>query len=253
MTSRRITSGVAAAVLIAASGQAALAADVAFDNMGGNGSFSSESGWSLGGPQSTFPAVHAFRFTSLASGGITRLVIPVEHDSGAANAFTFELCADGATAPGPSLGTLAQTSAEEFFYPEWPAVPVPCDGHISVTAGTSYWLVARGLGPASGDWRENSQFLVGPRAYQLLGGDWQYDPAVYVAAFRVEVNGPPVCYANCDGSTTSPALNVADFTCFLQYFYLGRPYANCDGSTAMPVLNVGDFTCFLQKFAQGCP
>ena len=30
-------------------------------------------------------------------------------------------------------------------------------------------------------------------------------------------------------------------------------YANCDGSTSAPVLNVLDFTCFLQKFAAGCP
>jgi hypothetical protein len=61
------------------------------------------------------------------------------------------------------------------------------------------------------------------------------------------------CYANCDGSTTAPLLNVTDFTCFLQKFAQGDSYANCDGSTSMPVLNVTDFTCFLQKFAQGCP
>jgi hypothetical protein len=30
-------------------------------------------------------------------------------------------------------------------------------------------------------------------------------------------------------------------------------YANCDGSTQTPVLNVGDFTCFLQKYSSGCP
>ena len=30
-------------------------------------------------------------------------------------------------------------------------------------------------------------------------------------------------------------------------------YANCDQSTQSPVLNVADFTCFLQKFAAGCP
>jgi hypothetical protein len=65
--------------------------------------------------------------------------------------------------------------------------------------------------------------------------------------------GTTSCYANCDGSTASPVLNVADFTCFLQKFAIGDPYANCDGSTASPVLNVADFTCFLQKFAQGCP
>jgi hypothetical protein len=61
------------------------------------------------------------------------------------------------------------------------------------------------------------------------------------------------CYANCDGSTTVPVLNVLDFTCFLQKFAAGNSYANCDNSTTPPVLNVLDFTCFLQKFAAGCP
>jgi hypothetical protein len=61
------------------------------------------------------------------------------------------------------------------------------------------------------------------------------------------------CYADCDGSTASPVLNVADFTCFLQRFAAGESYANCDGSTQSPVLNIADFTCFLQRFAAGCP
>jgi uncharacterized membrane protein len=65
--------------------------------------------------------------------------------------------------------------------------------------------------------------------------------------------GGGVCYANCDGSTASPVLNVADFTCFLQRFAAGESYANCDQSTSAPVLNVADFTCFLQSFAAGCP
>ena len=60
------------------------------------------------------------------------------------------------------------------------------------------------------------------------------------------------CYVNCDQSTMSPVLNVADFTCFLQRFAAGHGYANCDMSTAAPTLNVADFTCFLQRFAQGC-
>jgi hypothetical protein len=63
----------------------------------------------------------------------------------------------------------------------------------------------------------------------------------------------PQCYANCDGSTQSPVLNVADFTCFLQRFAAGESYANCDQSTQVPVLNVADFTCYLQRFASGCP
>jgi hypothetical protein len=62
-----------------------------------------------------------------------------------------------------------------------------------------------------------------------------------------------VCGANCDGSTSTPLLNVNDFTCFLQRFAQGDVYANCDGSSTPPVLNVSDFTCFLQRYAQGCP
>jgi serine protease AprX len=61
------------------------------------------------------------------------------------------------------------------------------------------------------------------------------------------------CYANCDNSTTSPVLNVQDFTCFLQRYAAGESYANCDNSTQAPTLNVQDFTCFLQRYAAGCP
>jgi hypothetical protein len=74
--------------------------------------------------------------------------------------------------------------------------------------------------------------------------------------------GGTVCYANCDASTTSPVLNVDDFTCFVNEFAAAQTlplaqqissYANCDGSTIAPVLNVDDFTCFINAFAQGCP
>jgi hypothetical protein len=72
----------------------------------------------------------------------------------------------------------------------------------------------------------------------------------------------PACYANCDGSTTEPILNVEDFTCFINEFAqaqaLPHPqqvthYANCDNSTTEPALNVEDFICFIDQFAQGCP
>ena len=61
------------------------------------------------------------------------------------------------------------------------------------------------------------------------------------------------CYANCDGSSIPPVLNVSDFSCFLNSFASGQPYANCDGSTTPPVLNVQDFACFLNAFGAGCP
>jgi len=63
----------------------------------------------------------------------------------------------------------------------------------------------------------------------------------------------PCCYANCDGSTVPPILNVSDFTCFLNKFAAGDSYANCDGSTTPPILNVNDFICFQTRFAAGCP
>jgi ABC-type phosphate transport system substrate-binding protein len=84
-----------------------------------------------------------------------------------------------------------------------------------------------------------------------LTGDLVVDQADVDAINAMLGNTP--CYANCDGSTTAPILNVGDFTCFLQKYAAGDPYANCDQSTTPPVLNVGDFTCFLQKYAAGCP
>jgi trimeric autotransporter adhesin len=80
-------------------------------------------------------------------------------------------------------------------------------------------------------------------------------------AAQAVVIAPP-CYANCDGSTVEPVLNVDDFTCFINEFAAAQVlphaqqvphYANCDGSTVAPVLNVDDFTCFIIAFSQGCP
>jgi hypothetical protein len=65
-------------------------------------------------------------------------------------------------------------------------------------------------------------------------------------------NPAPVCYANCDASTTPPTLNILDFNCFLNKFAAGDAWANCDASTTAPALNILDFTCFLNKFAAGC-
>jgi hypothetical protein len=81
----------------------------------------------------------------------------------------------------------------------------------------------------------------------LLVGGLQFDSGTATLT-RVYV-----CPPNCDGSTSTPVLNVADFTCFLQKFAAADPTANCDCSTATPALNVADFTCFLQQFAGGCP
>ena len=43
-------------------------------------------------------------------------------------------------------------------------------------------------------------------------------------------------------------INLDDATSFVA----PTCYANCDGSTVAPVLNINDFQCFLNKFAAGC-
>jgi probable HAF family extracellular repeat protein len=60
------------------------------------------------------------------------------------------------------------------------------------------------------------------------------------------------CYANCDGSSSPPILNVNDFICFQTQYAAGDPSANCDHSTTDPVLNVLDFVCFQTAYATGC-
>jgi hypothetical protein len=61
------------------------------------------------------------------------------------------------------------------------------------------------------------------------------------------------CYANCDGSTIQPVLNVNDMLCFVDQFMKGNTAANRDGSTSAPVLSIGDFLCYQVKYTQGCP
>ena len=76
--------------------------------------------------------------------------------------------------------------------------------------------------------------------YEMGGGYWNMaDEAV-------------VCYANCDGSTGTPALTANDFQCFINAYAAGTAYANCDGSTGTPALTANDFQCFINKYAGGC-
>jgi hypothetical protein len=137
-----------------------------------------------------------------------------------------------------------------FFVPQvwlrsgrflWLSAPTPI-----VSPGTPFagdlqaWIRNDFLFP---DWLRIGRDIVGS------GGG---DPApAFNMVFQLE--GEPFCYANCDGSTSPPVLNVSDFICFQQRFAAGDPAANCDGSTSLPVLNVSDFICFQERFAAGCP
>jgi hypothetical protein len=95
-----------------------------------------------------------------------------------------------------------------------------------------------------------------PTDFRLFtGGGAGTSPPGNVAAWDNVKVAPVVtaCYANCDGSTTAPILNVLDFICFQTKFAQNDPTANCDNSTNPPILNVLDFICFQTAYAQGCP
>ncbi|MBL9030477.1 MAG: hypothetical protein JNM80_02045 [Phycisphaerae bacterium] len=79
--------------------------------------------------------------------------------------------------------------------------------------------------------------------YSVAEGGWLHNAAI---------EGPRVCYANCDGSRVLPILDANDFACFSARFVAGDPYANCDGSTTPPLLTVNDYICFANQFACGC-
>jgi glucose/arabinose dehydrogenase len=91
----------------------------------------------------------------------------------------------------------------------------------------------------------------GGQAFYFSLGEDNFGELYYCGSGLIKL--VPNCPPNCDGSTVSPKLNVADFTCFLRAFAADDPYANCDRSTQAPTLTVSDFTCFLDRFAQGCP
>jgi hypothetical protein len=148
-------------------------------------------------------------------------------------------------------------------FPVFLATPVTIQPH----ATRGFWIASHGGG--IGWFNGGDNFFTGTDGVTMYtqsgkvfpyqsGAAWASNLYATQASFNGRIyysvsNTGPACYANCDGSTTAPVLNVGDFTCFLQKYAASDPYANCDGSTTPPVLNVGDFTCFLQKYAAGCP
>jgi hypothetical protein len=131
---------------------------------------------------------------------------------------------------------------------DWPGAYEPLSGRISWEA-VPYSTNPNGNGLLWGTLYNFRFDSPRPPITWLVGvSQWKTSAGVYLEA-QVPL---PLCYANCDGSTLSPILNVQDFSCFLNKFSAGDSYANCDLSTNPPVLNVQDFGCFLNLFALGC-
>ena len=149
---------------------------------------------------------------------------------------------DDTTSTAGSAGTIPRPIVRDAW--------VPLSATFDLTANTLSWTY-NGQLVWSGTWTRGTAGAV----LQLQAVDL-YNQNATGSIFWDNLNLAPVtaaCYPNCDASTASPILNVADFTCFLTKYAAGDPYANCDASTAAPTLNVADFTCFLTKYAAGCP
>jgi hypothetical protein len=195
--------------------------------------------------------------------------------------FRDELCAAGFFDHAGGSPSVSFARWTDSLVP-WIARP-PQDS--AITAGQTLVLSAMpalGYSNLTFQWRRNGQPIVdGPGGASVGGGTVAGAAGAAVAgqtflltitqpqgsdagSYDVVLTGPcgqsasssaavtAACYANCDGSTTAPVLNVGDFSCFLNAFASGDSYANCDGSTTPPVLNVADFSCFLNAFAAGC-
>jgi len=146
--------------------------------------------------------------------------------------------AGGVFAPTPSASAPIPEVLGDYVWGSTPTLVSDVQGWLTNPAGNFGWVLLGDESALSTARRFNSREHIDVASRPRL---------------TVTFAPPPACYANCDGSTAAPALNVGDFTCFLQKYAAQEAYANCDGSTAAPALNVGDFTCFLQKYAAGCP
>ena len=96
--------------------------------------------------------------------------------------------------------------------------------------------------------------LFAPNVTTVVGSTtYHWDVIVNAADVVLRLASIAPCYANCDGSSAAPVLNVADFICFQNKYAAGSTQANCDNSTIAPILNIGDFVCFMNKYSAGCP
>ena len=136
--------------------------------------------------------------------------------------------------PGPS-------TFGEVFYLDGIESPV-----ITLTRGQTYtfsmngtspihpfYLTTDSTGAGLGEWTQGVSPIGGVSGSQVLTFAVPAsapDTLYYGCEFHFNmgwqiniINGTPQCYANCDGSTTPPVLNVLDFNCFINRFAAGCP------------------------------
>ncbi len=107
------------------------------------------------GPQTTNTAPRALVFSATASGDVASIDVPISMRIGFTGGADFEFAfyADGGTAPGAAIGGSAiGSTTSPGFTPE--IVSVSGWTGVSLTAGSTYWLVAAitASSPAEGYW-----------------------------------------------------------------------------------------------------
>jgi len=162
-------------------------------------------------------------------------------------------------AVGPQIGTGRITSLAVFDDGTGPTLYIGGTAMPQINQfarwRNSQWEIVDGgcTGPGNPPSNFPSVFGLGKVGSKLyLGGSFSQVNSLAAAGLAARTSCPPVCYANCDGSSIAPILNVSDFICFQTKYAAGDTYANCDGSTIAPILNVSDFICFQSQYAAGC-
>ncbi len=149
-------------------------------------------------------------------------------------------------------GRIAMPDLQSSFFDVF--ITIDLDDFVQMGGSQISWAPGMQLTFQNGVCNQNQAIHAAMAAYNFSPQTGWTSPQPYTGPLTVfgQIGlTPKSCYANCDGSTTPPVLNVLDFACFLNRYASGDPEANCDGSTTPPTLNVLDFASFLNEYANG--
>lgn len=134
---------------------------------------------------------------------------------------------------------------------------------MTVGSGTNFPIIRRSIvqatyAPANGS---GHNVVIDPLFGSPAAGDFRLQPGspaidagdtgLYfgpLADYDGNIRGVAASSSPTGTSLNGPIIDMGAFE-----FFVEPCYANCDGSTTPPILNIDDFTCFINRFAQGCP
>ena len=177
-------------------------AQVAFNDFGtahGGFDYNAGNGWTVAGGNSgasSSPIVTAQQFTSLASGVVADVMLPLLLYQGSSDTLQVRLVNDNGGAVGSTVlesWTMAPTGA----FSTWTQpTTLTGDGSALLSASTSYWLIASVVNQGTNMWAawnwNNIGDTTGLLAQQYSGGSsWTYYSNQTTSAFRIDVTAAP--------------------------------------------------------------